>query len=180
MKTFLLEPTYKKSVVEFQSFIKNEDGLKIIATREEGYRWGSWIVFVPETVEDAIAWCDEMGCSFEDDYGSSLEDVITDATPDVDEDFHEISSYWTEFIEMFDGCWGDWHIIINGENAEFADEDEIRESIEEAFDEDWNEGVLNLGYTEGEYYVEMHVNPKLTPCDDKGNIIDEVVEAVEA
>mgnify|MGYP000955409845 CR=1 FL=1 len=127
MKYFLLEPTYKKSVVEYTTFVKKTEDATIRATREEGYRWGSWIIKVPETVEDAVEWCADMNCSFEDDFENDLDALIESATPDVNNDFHEVDDYNNEFVELFDGCWADWTIHVTGDGKDNYDEEEIQE-----------------------------------------------------
>lgn len=176
MKYFLLEPTYKKSVVEYTTFVKKTEDATIRATREEGYRWGSWIIKVPETVEDAVEWCADMNCSFEDDFENDLDALIESATPDVNNDFHEVDDYNNEFVELFDGCWADWTIHATGDGKDNYDEEEIQEEVENAWDEEWNSGVENLGYEEQGCWCEIQVEPKLTPCDERGAILDEVEE----
>lgn len=170
MKYFLLEPTYKKSVVEYTTFVKKTEDATIRATREEGYRWGSWIIKVPETVEDAAEWCEDMNCSFEDDFENDLAALIESATPDVENDFHEVDDYNNEFVELFDGCWGDWTIHITGEGKDNYDQEEIQEEVETAWEEEWNSGVENAGYEEQGCWCEIQVQPKLTPCDENGNV----------
>jgi hypothetical protein len=174
MKYFLLEPTYKKSVVEYTTFVKKTEDATIRATREEGYRWGSWIIKVPETVEDAVEWCADMNCSFEDDFENDLDALIESATPDVNNDFHEVDDYNNEFVELFDGCWADWTIHVTGDGKDNYDEEEIQEEVENAWDEEWNSGVENVGYEELGCWCEIQVEPKLTPCDERGAILDEV------
>jgi len=174
MKYFLLEPTYKKSVVEYTTFVKKTEDATIRATREEGYRWGSWIIKVPETVEDAVEWCADMNCSFEDDFENDLDALIESATPDVNNDFHEVDDYNNEFVELFDGCWADWTIHVTGDGKDNYDEEEIQEEVENAWDEEWNSGVENVGYEELGCWCEIQVEPKLTPCDERGAILDKV------
>jgi hypothetical protein len=62
MKHYRIEPTYKKSVLEFDIFKRHdEDGNLIFLRKELGWRWGSFLVRVPETEEEALEWVKEQG-----------------------------------------------------------------------------------------------------------------------
>ena len=57
MKHYRMEPTYKKSVVENTTYSKGG----VIATYEEGYRWGQFVIHIPETEEEFEAWANRFG-----------------------------------------------------------------------------------------------------------------------
>ena len=53
MKYYKLEPSVKKSVIEWHSFKrKDADGNTIFLRKELGWRYGSWLISVPETDEE--------------------------------------------------------------------------------------------------------------------------------
>ena len=48
MKYYRMEPTMKKSVIEYDTFSRiDENGKRILLHREVGWRWGSWLISVP-------------------------------------------------------------------------------------------------------------------------------------
>jgi hypothetical protein len=64
MKYFKIEPTYKKSLVEFTIFTRPlsdfredaKENQRATLIKELGWRWGEFMVEVPETDEEVAEW----------------------------------------------------------------------------------------------------------------------------
>ena len=54
MKYYVIEPSYKKSVIEYTLFKRQVEGDMQFLRKELGWRWGSFGVAVPETEEEAV------------------------------------------------------------------------------------------------------------------------------
>ena len=193
MKYFLLEPTYKKSTVEKTFFRRelepltgnSEDAGKwAYVTKELGWRWGSFLISVPETEEEVLEFVKSSGyddvLSWAIDHGESITQGDEEVLPpnfslynylvpsedaeyvDVTEDYPEAEMY-----ECWDGCWEDWEVSSTGTTP-----DVDIEEIEEAFSEDYEEGVEELGWTFVDMAFELHCNPKITPCDENGQVFE--------
>ena len=210
MKYFVMEPTYKKSIAEETVFKKDIDGgwqsdsqykNSLWATLEVGWRWGSWLVTIPETEEEIMTFANRRfgGDAQEEPYYKNIQDVYDDYcggdceesdeqiielidvfTPDTSEacTFHEVSDYDAEMIETWDGCWEDWSIRqFAADDADgYLDEDEMNaylENVEEAWDEDGYESVENLDFLDVgcEFYINCPIT--LKPCDENGKVFDE-------
>ena len=53
MKYYRLEPSVKKSIIEWHTFKrKDADGNTIFLRKELGWRYGAWLISVPETDEE--------------------------------------------------------------------------------------------------------------------------------
>jgi len=193
MKYFLLEPTYKKSTVE-KTFFRRElepltgnpedAGKWAYVTKELGWRWGSFLISVPETEEEILEFVKSSGyddvLSWAIDHGESITQGDEEVLPpnfslynylvpsedaeyvDVTEDYPEAEMY-----ECWDGCWEDWEVSSTGTTP-----DVDIEEIEEAFSEDYEEGVEELGWTFVDMAFELHCNPKITPCDENGQVFE--------
>jgi len=193
MKYFLLEPTYKKSTVE-KTFFRRElepltgnpddAGKWAYVTKELGWRWGSFLISVPETEEEVLEFVKSSGyddvLSWAIDHGESITQGDEEVLPpnfslynylvpsedaeyvDVTEDYPEAEMY-----ECWDGCWEDWEVSSTGTTP-----DVDIEEIEEAFSEDYEEGVEELGWTFVDMAFELHCNPKITPCDENGQVFE--------
>lgn len=193
MKYYRVEPSYKKSFVEIDIFNrKDEDGNIIYLRRELGWRWGSFLFTIPETDEEIQDYIKNQGYEkFEDwagDYGhAEINDdneyylpegvtpaqVIHDALlPSEDDDFVDVTEDYpnAELIDSWDGCWEDWSVnsykvTIEDEQAELWCEE-----AEAAYSEDYQEGVIELGWDFVDTFFEIQCNPKVTPCDENGYV----------
>jgi hypothetical protein len=197
MKHFRIEPTYKKSVIELSTFRRpleeitgnDEDKGKFAYLRKElGWRWGSFMISVPDTEEEIAEFLEERG-SYESvaeylaDYHGE-EDIIVESTtlqeyllPSEDDEFVDLTEdYDAEMLDCWDGCWEDWDIVTNGPKLE--DVDEMIEEIEEAYSEEYEEGVEALGWQFLDNFYEIHCNVTVTPCDEYGEVEEQ--EEVEA
>jgi len=193
MKYFLLEPTYKKSTVE-KTFFRRElepltgnpedAGKWAYVTKELGWRWGSFLISVPETEEEVLEFVKSSGyddvLSWAIDHGESITQGDEEVLPpnfslynylvpsedaeyvDVTEDYPEAEMY-----ECWDGCWEDWEVSSTGTTP-----DVDIEEITEAYDENYEDGVEDLGWTFVDMSYEFHCNPKITPCDENGQVFE--------
>ena len=197
MKHFRIEPTYKKSVIELSTFRRpleeltgnDEDKGKFAYLRKElGWRWGSFMISVPDTEEEIKEFLEERG-SYESvaeylaDYHGE-EDIIIESTtlqeyllPSEDDDFVDLTEdYDAEMLDCWDGCWEDWGIAVPGDELE--DTDDLIEEIEEAYSEEYEEGVEALGWQFIDNFFEIHCNVTVTPCNEHGEVEEQ--EEVEA
>ena len=187
MKYFKLEPTYKKSLVEFYTFsrplsdLKEDHGLhkdaKAHLIKEIGWRWGDFTIEVPETDDEIAEWLEfkDEGQydTFYDlavDYGltetdeetgeevlpsdRSVVELIQDMLlPDLDDDYIMISEDYpdAQMNSTWDGCWEDWSIRTGwtADSPVLENIDELIEEIDEAYAEEYEEGVEALGWTFG-------------------------------
>ena len=206
MQFYKMEPTYKKSVIENTTFKKDVDGghqsdggNTLWATLEVGWRWGSWLVSVPETEQEIMDFANnKMGALTEGDdrYYKSISEVYNDycggdATllqqqvielqaaflPDVSEacNFHEVDDYDAEMIETWDGCWEDWSIrqFCQPDADGYLDEDELQaylENVQEAWESDGYESVENLDFLDVGCEFEIQSAITLKPCDANGQV----------
>lgn len=176
MKTYRVEPTYKKSVIEYNVWKKElEDGTVVHATMELGWRWGDFDVFEPETEEEILEWAnDRVGQDYYktvqevlDDYGhDSVEQMEFIPDPSEDCSFHEMSDYSFEMNSTWDGCWEDWTVQAFGENRDDHDVDELREQVEEGWYEDSWDYMQMAGWEEVDCYYEIHCPVTVTPTED--------------
>jgi len=208
MKYFKLEPTYKKSLVELTMFNRPLSDLRENATegqtatlvKEIGWRWGDFLISVPETedeIEEWVKWKNpdypyENFFELAVDYGlteidgDSGEDVLpTDRTvselieslllPDLDDDYILITEDYpdAEMQSCWDGCWEDWSVRTSY-NAPDIDQEEFDfEEIEDAYTEEYEEGVESLGWQFADCEFEMHCKPMITQVDEDGEAIGE-------
>ena len=217
MKYYRLEPTYKKSLVEFYTFtrplsdLKEDHGLhedaKAYLVKEIGWRWGDFTVEVPETDEEIAEWLEfkdegqyETFYDLAVDYGLTETDEETGEEvlpsdrsvveliegmllPDLDDDYIMISEDYpdAQMNSTWDGCWEDWSIRTGWtEDAPVLDDvDELIEEVDEAYAEEYEEGVEALGWTFETCEYEMHCKPMITPIDENGEEIGEPMMSEE-
>ena len=103
MKHYLIEPKWKKSVVEISYYEKVIDGITVYATREEGYRWGSFVVHVESD----------------------------DELPDPEDDAFWLENYDYEMIDVWDGCWCYWEVEAGDDPEGKLDLESIENSLDE-------------------------------------------------
>lgn len=151
MKQYILQPAYKKSVIEWTTWSKEINGVKHMLQREVGWRWGAFVINVPETEAEVLAFMDDKGYGdvdldiMLDDYGvTTLEEMCL---PDPEEESVELEDYDHEMIETWDGCWDDWS--VNCYAGEGLDEDsryELAEAMQEIYEEGYEEAIEEDGW----------------------------------
>jgi len=209
MKYFKIEPTYKKSLVEFTLFNRPlsdfredaEENQRAVLIKELGWRSGTFMTEVPETDEEVAEWLKykhpgtETFFEFAVDYGltelnEKSEDVLpSDKTvfeliegfllPDIDDDYIMLTEDYpdAEMQDAWDGCWEDWSIHSNGKRLEGEDIEAIIEKVEEAYSEEYEEGVEELGWSFQDCEFELHCKPMITQVDADGEAIGEPMQA---
>jgi len=195
MKYFLIEPTYKKSVVEYNSFVKFINGVKTYAILEEGYRWGSFLIPIPETDEEIKAWLDSKddvsslqeyldwyhGVDEEEFNALDTIDLAEYMLPNPEEDHCLLTEEFedAEMIDIWDGCWMFWNIRQHGDSENHLSEEEreaLAEDVEALYNEDYQESLEADGWDHCDFFYEIHSNLKITPCDENGNVFEEEKE----
>ena len=174
MKYFILEPKWKKSVYEFDRYRKvADDGTAIYATRETCWRYGKWIVSVPETNKECDEYLENHSMDLED-YGGTYEELKESLMPSEDEEtaFHEMDDYDHEFIETWDGCSEDWSVHVWGPGKDTIDVTILQEEIEERWEDANWDGMYDLDYTEDGFWIEINCPIVLTPCSQNGTPLE--------
>jgi hypothetical protein len=171
-------------------------------TKEIGWRWGDFIATVPETEDEITEWLsyrdDGAYSNFYDlaiDYGltetdengeevlppsKSIQEMIEGLLlPDLDDDFVQITEDYpeAEMQSTWDGCWEDWTLNTGYKGPELENLESIIEEVEEAYCEDYEEGVEALGWVFGECEYEMHCRPMITQIYADGEAIGEPMQS---
>ena len=195
MKHYLLEPTYKKSLVEYTIFRRlNENGDPIFLRKELGWRWGSFMISIPDTEEEAMEYLESKGYEGEDavlnwaiDYGHTLFDGETESLdpdttlvemvqsqmlPSETDEFVDITEDYedAEMIDCWDGCWEFWSVDSYKVELDEEEKEAMVEEAEEAYAEEYEEAVEELGWEFVDTCFELHCSPKITPCDEHGQV----------
>lgn len=187
MKYYRMEPTMKKSVIEYDTFSRiDENGKKIFLHREVGWRWGSWLISVPETQEeideyvkskgfDTIQELAEIwGHTYSDEDGNevmvdgfTLKDILV---PDEDDDQIDMSEDYSdaELIETWDGCWEFWNVTSYQVEIPDQQKDIWSEEAEEAYNEDYEAGLEAIGWKHAFSGFELQCCPSIVECDENG------------
>jgi len=171
MKHYLIEPKVKKSVVEREFFQRTrEDGVVEMLEMETGWRWGSFMINVPETEEEIQYLVDDWGVEtlaeyLEDRGAETLEQALL---PDLDEEELLLTEdYNADVLDCDDGCWVTFSAYGKGLDEE--QREALVEQAQEAYGDDYYEGLENLGWQPEDVYYELHGGFELTECDDGGN-----------
>ena len=102
MKTrYAIEPTYKKSVIEYNTFTKKVGDETYVATMETGWRWGKFYISVDAEEIKEIVESSEVEISAYDDF---------------------------ELDYCDDGCWGYWTF---SDNVPEEEQEKVQEIWEE-------------------------------------------------
>lgn len=189
MKQLIIEPTYKKSVLEYQVWTKEIDGHNVRAVMELGWRWGSFYINIPDFEEEIIEWANTI--SKQPSYYKTVDEVLNDYgyesveelkssdifLPSTDEEHIELDDYDTEMIDCWDGCWEDWCVYVPHDFE--LDFDSIREEVEEGWNEESWDYMQENGWNEEDCYFEICCNPKFYEVDENGKAIipEEELEA---
>lgn len=166
MRQFVIEPLMKKSVVEMQTYVKEINGIKHYLRYEDCFRWGGFILSVPETPEEFEDWAKHQGYDTFEQWAADYDfdmvegDIAEFALPDPEEDgimIHEDYGWEAEMIETWDGgCWTEWTINAYGEGAMSEEErEEEAERLSEVYYEEYEEGLEEQGwiYEDCEYVL---------------------------
>lgn len=168
MKHYLIEPTYKKSIIETERFDRQDNDQ--LLTMETGWRWGAFMIDVPETEEEIQTFlesrCYESLEVFLEDHGAtSLSEVLLPSEDDETVDLSE--DYDFDFLYTDDGCWTDFDISTNEMDDDEAHE--LSEQVGESFFEEGYTGLEEGGWESlgTDYYIDCPVT--VVECDNNGN-----------
>lgn len=174
MKHYRIEPTYKKSVVEFRVWKKDN----ITATQEIGWRWGEFIIHVPETEDELKEWCQIRGYEgiqdLKDSYGLEDDEPIPQSAflPEETDEYVELDDYDWELISTWDGCWEYWSVAATDKKMEDEEKEALVEEIESIYEESYEDGLYEAGWEDIAYYTEIQTQVSIQECDESGNIIE--------
>lgn len=164
MKHYLIEPKTKKPIIE-RKFLQRtrDDGVVEMLEMETGWRWGNFMIDVPETDEEIRDLLDERGTDslaefLEDHNADTLEQVLL---PDPDEDVTLLG--WADVLDTYDSCWVVFNVSGKGLNEEQCEA--LSEEASEAYGDDGYEGLKNLGWQHGDVYYELHGEFELADFD---------------
>ena len=179
-----------------------KEGQTATLVKELGWRSGDFLISVPETEDEIEEWVKWKNPGYENffelavDYGlteideDSGEEVLpTDRTvselieslvlPDLEDDYIMLTEDYpdAEMQSCWDGCWEDWSIRSNGEILEGEDVEAMIEEIDEAYCEEYEDGVEVLGWSFQDCEFEMHCRPMITQVDADGEEIGEPMQS---
>lgn len=166
MKNFLIEPTYKKSVIETDIW-KNANG--DILELETGWRWGEFMIDVPETEAEITQMLEGRGYDsledfLEDRNSETLEQALLPNTADDCIDLTE--DYDADLLYTDDGCW--MFFKVRSQTLTESECIELQDKLEEIFEEDFYSGLEDAGWETVDtlYYIDCPVT--VDPCDERG------------
>ena len=164
MKFYKIEPVRKKAVVEFEYWRRGsqEEGFQF-ATKELGWRWGEFTIRVPETSEEIDAWIANRpeGWGTREEVDDMLSQGISVFLPEKDDDYIELDSYDYEMDSTWDGCWEEWEV-----GGKVEDEYALIEEIEEGYAEEYEEYMVENGWDNYDYTIEIHCEVTMVEIDD--------------
>ena len=158
MKYYIIEPKNKKSVIEYEHYVR-EDGARIVV--ETLWRGGEFKLTVPET-ESEIK--ELLGDSYDEDDVEYYTWI-----PDEDDTYVELEDFQYEMLGTFDGCAEDYNFY----NTMDKIDGEIQEKMQEVLEENGSSVLLDNhpmfeGFeVEGSFY-QIHGEFVLTECDEDG------------
>jgi len=176
MKYYRLEPATKKSVVETEYF-QREDGLRLSV--EVGWRWGEFVIHVPETEEELQPWLEDRWGITKEEYDEDPDSYPTMPDPEED-DTCELEDYEFEMLSTWDGCWEDYEVYVPyGKDFEVDgdEEDQILETLSEdgcsALWEEWEEDHPLHGWESVDCTYVIYNGFTLEECDENGDPLKE-------
>jgi hypothetical protein len=122
-------------------------------------------------VEKQLWYKDGVTISKEEGYRWGTFYCESDEMPDVDlanPDGYELYGYDWELDSLDDGCWSDWTFPEDMSEAE-------REQIEAAWDEDFSDGLENLGWSNDDTEYWFH-GPLLMTNETTGEVFSGMAE----
>jgi len=171
MKHYLIEPQVKKSVIEREHFKRTrEDGVVEMLEMETGWRWGSFMINIPETEEEIKVILDDWGAETLEEY---LEDRCVETLEQAllpnptDDEILLTEDYNADVLETDDGCWTIFSAY--GKDLDEEQREALVEEAQEAYGEDWYDGLERLGWQQDDVYFELQGEFNMVQCDENGN-----------
>ena len=181
MKTYHIEPTYKKSVCEVELWRKREDIQESdsstwrynwngpILRKECWWRWADWTIDIPETEEEIQEFLsykpfENLEAYLDHHGGETIEECLLGSLP-VDDDDSCCLPEEAEMMSCWDGQGEEFKIQLT-RDLEISEEDrqQMASEAEEAYNgEDglYEEGLENLGWEHYETFYEVYCKLKI-------------------
>jgi len=158
MKYYIIEPKFKKSLLEYEHYVR-EDGARIVV--ETLWRGGSFVLTVPETKTEMKEF---LGDAYDEDdieYYTWL--------PEEDDDYVELDDYQFEMQGTFDGCAEDYETYnMDDDEAEML----IEVLEEEGSSVFWDGVEMFEGFESEACYYAIAGGFVLTECDENGEPLE--------
>lgn len=170
MKYYSITPTVKKSVLEFESFRK-EDKVNtgwIWATKELGWRTGTFYINVPETDDEIDEWVKGREDVTREDIDEMLKEGHNPFLPTDKMDFIDLQDYDYEMDTTWDGCWETWEVVAYRMSDD--EREEVQEALEEGYDEDGWDYLEENNWESIDCYFEIHCPVVIEEIDDPWEI----------
>jgi hypothetical protein len=187
MKYYRIEPTHKKSVIENTIFRrKDENGNYIFLKRELGWRWGSFLFSVPETEDEINNYINDQGYETFLEWASDngFEDLIESETyagiivkkllPSESDEFVDVTEDYPNatMMDAWDGIWEDWIAYSFKTELSYDEKESMTEEASEAFYENNEEGVEELGWEYIDSTFEIQCPVSIQPCDEDDSVLE--------
>lgn len=175
MKFYRIEPEYKKAVSDTTTWKKEINGETAYLTKCEVYRWGAFLIRVPETDEEIDERLEEKEMTREDVknfYGEDF-DLNELWLPDPEDGWYEMPDYQAELLEMWDGCSTDWDLIISEEVLSEEDKEEMLDHLMVVYDEEYDFGLNEEGWEDIDCVQEINTTLSIVECDESGELLEE-------
>lgn len=156
MRTYTIKPLYKKSVVERTTWTRVIDESRYFLRKESTYRWGEFSIEVPETLGECLDYA--LGRGYDswaellEDYGH-VDEIPTPeklCLPDADDDYTDLTEDYDAVVEdLNDECSVFFSVDAPGQEFLALSEEELdtlAEAAEAAYEEEYDDGVSNLGW----------------------------------
>ena len=175
MKYFRIEPEFKKAVTDTETWKKEIEGETAYLTKSETYRWGAFLVRVPETDEEIKECLEDKDMTMEDVknfYGEDF-DLNELWLPDPTDEWYEMSDYQADMLEMWDGCATDWDIIVSKDVLDEEAKEEMLDHLMVVYDEEFDFGIVEEGWQEVDCVQEIHTTLSIVECEEDGTPLEE-------
>ena len=166
MKHYLVEPTYKKSVAEIERITNIETGELLVI--ETGWRWGQFMISVPETDEEIQTYLEQKGYDNLDTYlaehrATTLEEVML---PENGDEEVNLADYDYEFLYTDDGCWTD--VLFFGDNLTEEENEARREELSDVYFNEFYSGLEGRNFFTDETFYIIDCPVRVVPCNENG------------
>ena len=175
MKFYRVEPEYKKCVTDTTTWKKEIDGETAYLTKCEAYRWGAFLIRVPETDAEIDERLEEKEMTREDVknfYGEDF-DLNELWLPDPTEEWFEMADYQAELLEMWDGCSTDWDLIVSSDVLDEEAKEEMLDHLMVVYDEEYDFGLNEEEWEDIDCVQEIHTTLSIVECDESGTPLEE-------
>ena len=149
--SYSIKPLHKKSIVEFNLYKREIDGVNYFMRKESTYRWGEFTIEVPEG-DELTRFCLDRGYnSWEEmieDYGYEETTSVADFfLPCADDDYHDMDDWEAEVQDLDDEC-SCFFEVWTTDDADVPEDylEALQESVEDIYEEEWDSGLEEAGW----------------------------------